>query len=316
MEIKAMKVYLSALLLFFISGLLNAAEINFQNILQQERTWAGLESKTLKVGEVEWRYSEGGSRSKPTLLLLHGLSGTRDNWNRVARYFTPYYHVIIPDLPAHGETKTPENFDLSIPNLTEKLRRFADAAQFDPNLHLAGHSMGGAIAMLYAAQYPTEVKSLLLVDAAGVYRSANTAYLKNPEQLRNIVVEKPGDFDRLMNIAMQAPPFIPQELKVAQEKLMIAQSKNTHKMVSTLVEMSKLYTPESFAMATRMIDAPVMIVWGRNDQVINVEVAQELHGLFKKSEAPLILNGVGHMPILEAEQLVAQPYLKFLNTVK
>ena len=154
------------------------------------------------------------------------------------------------------------------------------------------------------------------MDAAGVYKSANTPYLKSPEQLRNIVVEKPGDFDRLMKIAMQAAPFIPQELKVAQEKLMITQSKNTHKMVSTLVEMSKLYTPESFAMATRMNDAAVRIGWGKDDQVINVEVAQELHGLFKKSDVPLILNGVGHMPILEAEQLVVQPYLKFLNTIK
>ena len=144
-----MKAYFSVLLLLLISSVVHAAEINFQNILQEERTWAGLESKSLKVGDIEWRYSEGGSRTKPTLLLLHGLSGTRDNWNRVARYLSPYYHVIIPDLPAHGETKTPENFDLSIPNLTEKLRRFADAAQFDPNMHIAGHSMGGGRLQCY-----------------------------------------------------------------------------------------------------------------------------------------------------------------------
>ena len=76
----------------------------FQQALQEERSWAGLRSKTLKVGEVTWSYSEGGPVDKPTLLLLHGLSGSRDNWNRLAHYLTPHYHVVIPDLPTGGET--------------------------------------------------------------------------------------------------------------------------------------------------------------------------------------------------------------------
>lgn len=293
-----------------------AAEINFQSILQQERAWAGLNTKKVKSEEIEWVYSEGGNPANPTILLLHGLSGTRDNWNRVARYLTPNYHVIIPDLPAHGETKAPEGFDLSIANLSEKLRRFADAAKIDPNLHIAGHSMGGAIAMLYSAQYPLEVKSMFLVDSAGVFNNAKTVYLKDPEQLRRLIMANPGDFDQLMKIAMQSPPFIPQELKAAQEKLMIAQSKNTEKMVFKLVEMSKLYTPDAFALMAKSIDVPTLIVWGKQDQVINVEAAAELKNLLKKAEAPVILEGVGHMPILEAEQLTVQPYLNFLKNVR
>ena len=91
----------------------------FQQTMQEERAWAGLTTRTLKVGDVEWSYSEGGDKSKPTVLLVHGLSGTRDNWNRVAHYLTPYYHVVIPDLPAHGDTKVPAEFDLQVPNLTE-----------------------------------------------------------------------------------------------------------------------------------------------------------------------------------------------------
>lgn len=41
---------------------------------------------------------------------------------------------------------------------------------------------------------------------------------------------------------------------------MIAQSKNTHLMVNTLIEMSKIYTADSFALAAKMIDAPALIV--------------------------------------------------------
>lgn len=293
-----------------------ASSINIQSVLQQERAWAGLSSKRVKVAEIDWAYSEGGTKGKPVLLLVHGLAGSRDNWNRVARYLTPYYHVIIPDLPGQGESRVPNDFDYSIPNLTEKLRRFAEAIQIDKNLHVAGHSMGGAVSLLYAAQYPLDTKSLLLIDSAGVFKSGNTPYLKDPNLLRNFIVSKSGDFDRLFKIAAQMPPFIPTELKVEQEKLMISNVANTTKLVEQLILMSKTYTPETFALAARSIDQPVLIVWGEKDQIINVEAAAELKGLLKNAQEPIILKGVGHTPLLEQEQILVQHYLKFLSHFK
>lgn len=290
-----------------------APSIDIQSVLQQERAWAGMETKRIKVGDIDWAYSEGGQAGKPTLLLVHGLAGSRDNWNRLARYLTPYYHVIIPDLPGQGDSKVPNDFDYSLPNLTEKLRRFAEAIKVDNGLNIAGHSMGGAVALLYVAQYPVDTKSLFLVDSAGVFKSANTPYLKDPTTLRNMLVSKPGDFDRLMKIAMNTPPFIPKELKDAQEKLMISQSANTSKLVEQLIVMSKLFTPDSFAIAARSIDQPVLIAWGDKDQIINVEAAAELKSLLKNAQEPVILKGIGHMPILEQEQLMVKPYLDFLG---
>lgn len=290
-----------------------APAIDIQSVLQQERAWAGMETKRVKVGDIDWAYSEGGPAGKPTIMLVHGLAGSRDNWNRVARYLTPYYHVIIPDLPGQGDSKVPNDFDYSLPNLTEKLRRFAEAIKVDNGLNIAGHSMGGSISLLYAAQYPVDTKSLFLIDSAGVFKSANTPYLKDPTTLRNMIVSKPGDFDRLMKIATSLPPFIPKELKDAQEKLMISQSANTTKLVEQLIVMSKLFTPDSFAIAARSIDQPVLIAWGDKDQIINVEAAAELRGLLKNAQEPIILKGVGHLPILEQEQLLVKPYLDFLG---
>ncbi|KAF1021353.1 MAG: Lipase 1 [Acinetobacter bereziniae] len=290
-----------------------APSIDIQSVLQQERAWAGMETKRVKVGDIDWAYSAGGAAGKPTVMLVHGLAGSRDNWNRVARYLTPYYHVIIPDLPGQGDSKVPNDFDYSLPNLTEKLRRFAEAIKVENGLNIAGHSMGGSISLLYAAQYPVDTKSLFLIDSAGVFKSANTPYLKDPTTLRNMIVSKPGDFDRLMKIATSLPPFIPKELKDSQEKLMISQSANTTKLVEQLIVMSKLFTPDSFAIAARSIDQPVLIAWGDKDQIINVEAAAELKGLLKNAQEPVILKGVGHLPLLEQEQLLIKPYLDFLT---
>lgn len=286
---------------------------SFQQVLQEERSWAGLTTRTLKVGDIEWTYSEGGDKAKPKVMLVHGLSGSRDNWNRVARYLTPYYHVIIPDLPAHGDTKVPAEFDLQIPNMVEALRRFTEAASINKNLNVAGHSLGGAVAGLYSAQYFFDVQSLLLIDSAGVFKSTQSPYLKDPTLLRDIVVTKPGDFDKLMKIAMYNPPFIPSALKQEQEKVMIAQADNTRKVIEQLIKLYGYYTPETFALAARAIEAPTLIIWGKQDKIIDVNVVPELKGLIKNAQEPVILPNVGHTPILEAEQLVIQKYLPFLQ---
>ena len=293
-----------------------APSIDIQSVLQQERAWAGLQTKTLKVGDISWSYSEGGQAGKPIVILIHGLAGSRDNWNRVAHALTANYHVIIPDLPASGETQVPKDFDYSVPNVTEKLRRFIEAANLTGPAHIAGHSLGGSIAMLYAGQYPFETKSLFLVDAAGVYKAATTPYLKDPKHLKNMIVSKKGDFNFLMQQAMYAPPFIPKEIAQAQEKMMIGQVEQTQKIVDQLIALNKLFTPDSFALLAKSIDAPTLILWGKQDKIINVEVAPELKSLLKNAQAPVILDNVGHMPILEADQLVVQQYLPFLSKIQ
>ena len=283
-----------------------------QQHLLQERTQAGLQSKTLKIGDVTWSYSEGGAKNKPSILLIHGLAGTRDNWNRVAQFLTPHYHVIIPDLPSNGDTKIPESFDVSVPNVTSQMRLFIETLNVDENLHIAGHSLGGSIATVYASQYPFDTQSLFLINSAGLYKMGNTPYTKDPQALKDLIVSKPGDLQDVSRQLMQNPPVIPYQLQYAQEKLLISRSEQTSKSIDQVVMLNRIYTPETFARLTRTVEAPTLILWGRQDRIINVEVVKELHALLKRAETPVILNNVGHMPILEAEKQVAQHYLPFL----
>lgn len=290
---------------------------NKTNILQlylkQERSKAGLSSKTIKVGDILWTYNEGGDTSKPSVLLIHGLAGTRDHWNKVAHYLTPHYHVIAPDLPTNGDTSVPDNFDTSIPNITSELRNFAQTIKIDQDLNIAGHSFGGPIATVYASQYPFDTQSLFLLSSAGIYKQASTSYAKNPETLKNLLVYKQGDFNNAIYKLMTNPPNIASELKLAQEQIMMSKSSKTKQAIDQIVKLNRIYTPDTFAQLTRNVEAPTLIMWGKQDQIINYEVANELQTLLKRAEKPIILNNVGHMPIIEAEKLVAQHYLPFLS---
>lgn len=294
---------------------LSHANVNmtFQQVLQEERAWAGLQSKTIKVNNIDWHYSIGGQAGKPTVMLIHGLSGSRDNWNRVARYLTPHYQVIIPDLPLHGDSKAPADFDPQIATYQEELRKFAGALGVEKNIHVAGHSLGGGIALLYASIYFTEVQSVMIMNSAGVYKNTTSPFLKDPQKLHEIVVKKAGDLDRVLKTAMFAPPFIPSALKREQEQLMISLAPQTTRVVNKLIEQVGYYTPDSFALPVRSIEAPTQIIWGDQDQVIDVGVVPELVEHLKNEEPPVILKGIGHSPLLEAEQLVIQSYLPFLQ---
>lgn len=283
-----------------------------QSILQQERTWAGLETKTLKVEDFNFAYSEGGVQGAPTVLLVHGFSGSRDNWNRIAHKLTKKYHVIALDLPGHGDTVAPASFEYTLANLSEVVRKFVTAKGIQKDLHIAGHSLGGGIAVLYSALYFLEVRSVLLVDTAGVYQNAGNSLITKPQELTKLLARKEGDFEKLVTqVATYSPPFIPKELLVGYEKLHMRHLAAQEKLMAGLTEQMKWYTPDTFHTGLKTLEAPVLVVWGDKDAVIGVEAVEEIKQNLKDGEF-LILKDVGHTPILEADYPVSEAYLKFL----
>lgn len=97
------------------------------------------------------------------LILLHGLFGSADNWGVVAKHFSTYYQVISVDLRNHGRSPHHDRQDYTL--MAEDLLELCDALNLDATL-LLGHSMGGKVAMQFAAQYPKRVEQLVIVDMA------------------------------------------------------------------------------------------------------------------------------------------------------
>lgn len=290
--------------------------VDYQKIQQEERAWAGLQSKTLRVGDIVWNYSEGGRVGQPTILLIHGIGGSRDTWNDVAKTLSKQYHVIIPDLPGSGYTQMPKDFNFGVENLTEQLRRFVEANRIQNNLNVAGHSIGGTIAQLYAAKYNFDTKSLFLISSGGFFKSNQTTYLNNPIYLKQLNITQVGDLDFALKKVMQNPPFVPSIIRKQQEQVLITKSADTAKLISELTQLNKTFNVDSYASMLKNIEAPTAILWGKQDQIVNVEIAQELKAKIKHAQPPILLNNVGHVPILEAPEKVTQTYLEFLNTVQ
>ncbi|MEW6775755.1 MAG: 2-succinyl-6-hydroxy-2,4-cyclohexadiene-1-carboxylate synthase [Bdellovibrionota bacterium] len=105
-------------------------------------------------------FQEWGS-GKP-LVLLHGFTGSSRNWSELAERLDKKYRVIAPDLPGHGRTELfPESFEATVDALEEWA-----GAQGIEGAHLAGYSMGGRLALGWAAKHPARWRSLTLEGAS------------------------------------------------------------------------------------------------------------------------------------------------------
>lgn len=102
------------------------------------------------------------------LVILHGLFGSLDNWQTLARQYAEHYTVFIIDLRNHG--KSPHVDSHTYDEMAADIAHFmSDHWVF--GARVIGHSMGGKVAMRLALDYPEQVQQLVVADI-GVKQSA------------------------------------------------------------------------------------------------------------------------------------------------
>jgi len=116
------------------------------------------------------------------VIILHGLFGTLDNWQTMAKRLAEDFTVFIIDQRNHG--KSPHLDEISYPLMAEDLRKFMED-HWIYEAHIVGHSMGGKTAMQFAMDYPDMVNKLVVVDIAP------KAYVGNHQLIFEALFEVP-----------------------------------------------------------------------------------------------------------------------------
>jgi pimeloyl-ACP methyl ester carboxylesterase len=124
-----------------------------------------MKTERISIGEVELSYNEARGNGRP-LVLLHGLTGHRDDFRERMPDLADAGRVLAPDLRGHGDfTQTGRAETFSFEQLVADLAALLDAwgvARCD----LLGHSFGGMLALRFALAHPERVASLILMDTA------------------------------------------------------------------------------------------------------------------------------------------------------
>ena len=108
---------------------------------------------------------DGGAGSMP-VVFVHSLAGNTQQWSAQLSHFRTTRRAVALDLRGHGQSSSPTDGDYEMNTLAQDVHAVVEKLGIEKFI-LVGHSMGGGVAVSYAATYPQRVAGLLLVDPPG-----------------------------------------------------------------------------------------------------------------------------------------------------
>jgi pimeloyl-ACP methyl ester carboxylesterase len=126
-------------------------------------TMPGSERHTATVGGLKLSYLTAGDPAASPMVLLHALGRDASDWQGVLPGLAETHRVYAPDLRGHGGSDRPGRYSHEL--MRDDVLGFLDAAGIEPCV-LIGHSLGGTVAALVAAEVPHRLTHLILEDTA------------------------------------------------------------------------------------------------------------------------------------------------------
>lgn len=239
-------------------------------------------------------YQQG---EKPPVVLIHGAGGSHLSWPSEIRRM-PGFRIFALDLPGHG--KSPGGGQQTILGYTQAIVKWLEAVGLYKAVFI-GHSMGSAIALMLALEYPERVSALALLGSAARLQ-VNPILLEeasSPATLSNAV-------DRI--IAWSFSPSAPVNLTRLVAKRM-AETRPS-------VLYSDFLACDAFDITHRIprISQPTLIICGEHDRMTPLRQSQFLANSLPKARLEVIPEA-GHMVMLEKPSEVASVLRRFLEEI-
>lgn len=249
----------------------------------------------------------GDNDTGATILLIHGLFAQKEQWHDVLCALADAgYRPVAPDLPGYGQTK---GYDLSAYPLEAQVRlltEFARQTGLQPQ-HVAGNSMGGAIAALYAREHPKDVRSLAFIGGAlGIGPWADTVKNSILAGDNPFIPLTPEALDAELRMLLVHAPTLSPEVQAA---VLAPYLQNTPHYIQVW-NIVNLYDRVLADHAGTSL--PTLILWGKEDQVFNIASADKLAAKYPRHRRE-DLPAVGHLPMVDAPDAVSRAYLRFLK---
>jgi len=224
------------------------------------------------------------------LIFIHGSGGCKEVWHYQMEYFPEADAIDLPGHP-YGELCT------SVDSYVEWLRGYIrDCGYY--HVVLAGHSLGGAIAQLYALKYPEDLEGLIIISSGGRLRVGNI-YLEMLEQARS-------NPRILENYFYQSFEFIAPDLrKVLQRRCL---ENGPAVLLNDMLCCDKFDIMDS----VHEIKLPTLVMCGRNDIMTPPKYTKYLASKIAGAKE-MIIEGGTHMAFVEKPVVVNKAIEDFLN---
>ena len=265
---------------------------------------AGKNSRFINVNGRMLHYEKYGS-GKP-VILVHGFACSTYTWRHVIPLLSHSCTVYALDLPGFGlSDKSPEaSYDLR--SQARTLLDFVNALQL-PSASLAGHSMGGVIVGIAAAEAPQKVDKLIIIDA-GLYYEGSPKFFQHLYFPFDVIMAR-SFYTKSVSSRSLATGYY--DKSYITDELIENYLKPTRTLhaADALVTILRTLSGESYEGISTSITVPTLLIWARQDKPSNGE---RLHQEIKGSQL-LIINDAGHMVQEEKPKEVAAAIQQFVQ---
>lgn len=254
--------------------------------------------KVASVFGENMHYFEGGHGSE--VILLHGLGAAKEIWMPTFAALAPKYHVYTIDQIGFGQSDKPL-LDYRIATFSDFLYAFMQG-QHISRATLIGNSLGGWIAIEFAAAHPEMVDKLVLVDSGGIPWQPGSAVVNlNPASL---------GATRMMLESLFYDKKLVTDAFVERVFLNRIRNNDGYTIQRILAGITAENQFEDKKLSS--IHAPTLVLWGSNDELIPLTSAEKLrdgiHGA-----TMVVIEQCGHIPEIEKPAEFNKALLEFLG---
>lgn len=272
-------------------------------------------SSTIVLGGHKHRYLDTGD-SKPTLLLLHGISCSLDFFEQVVPILSRSFRVLALDLLGFGESDKPSKNLYSLKLYASLIKEFLEKTLNGEHTEMfaLGHSLGGKYLLATELLYPGSFNKLVLSNTEG--------FAEQPFWVRGISL--PG-IKQILKKVFTSESVASKAFKTAfhdhervdhvsyEKNLFISRDREAIETVMALNRNFRQLDLSRTGLRQQLdkLNIPVLILWGDHDQYISPSVARTAHKEIPGSELHIIEN-CGHAPMLEYPELFSKKVARFL----
>ena len=270
----------------------------------------------VSVEGIETYYERRGS-GPPLILIPVGGSHT-STWRFNVDALSRSREVWTFDLPGSGYTDKPATFPYTHRSYAEFVRDFMTTMGI-PKSAVAGQSLGGAVALEFALDFPELTAGLVLIDAGG-YPSGVTLGALNPlvHRATHAILMSFSSYPAVIKgffryIYHDPAPFARDSAFVAE---ICAINRTPNARAAWCWMLRALNFDFAIPEVTRIksVTAPTLIIWGREDRVVDVRIATRFQQDIVGSEL-VVIDDAGHMPHEEKPDAVNRAIASFLDAL-
>jgi 3-oxoadipate enol-lactonase len=246
--------------------------------------------EAIQINGIQQTHSRFGQGTP--MVLIHGYPFDHTIWYDMVPFLENDFELLLPDLRGFGLSGIVES-QYTIADMASDIAGLLDHLDVE-KAYIAGHSMGGYIALAFAQQYPKRILGLGLVSTRAV---ADTPEQKQGRYAAAEEILRSG----VQPVAESMPAKLTPDERVQAFVRSLIAAQRPAGLAGALKAMAEREDTTSILSSFKF---PVAIVHGKADEMIPIQRAQEIKAVIPHATL-MELSGVGHMPMMENPQATA-----------